>query len=176
MKQVSPDSEEPRGGRPQPTSREPAYLMDAVYQLERISARLTRIGLAALAGTAANIAVVLLGTLTENEYAAEWYLQVGAVIVGVVLLAVAAFDTLRKRGDALFQEVSDELQWFVGRKDVETSLPQSRPFLPARVALRSFANAAQLPLVPGVRGPGLYAVLNLALVLAAAFLYSSRGL
>jgi hypothetical protein len=73
------------------------------------------------------------------------------------LLCLIAYEYERKRGDALFEEISDELQWYVREGDTESA---SRPVIGARVVLRSFARGVDLPLAPGKFGPAIYFLVN----------------
>ena len=83
--------------------------------------------------------------------------------LGVLILAVV-YETLRKRGNVLFEEISDELQWNVQGGGAKP-LAEKRPDLNARLVLRTFARASDMPLFPGKLGPALYVILNLVLLL-----------
>lgn len=96
-----------------------------------------------------------------------------ALTGAVALLLLLHLDFLRKRGEWLFDEISEEMHWRVGAKrkksnsrgadGTEEGRPSPRVRKSAvRTALREFARAARLPLVYGWRGPGVYAVINLA--------------
>ena len=85
------------------------------------------------------------------------------------IVALGLFETLRKRGNAIFQELSDELQWHVGRPR-GPGQPQERPFLDARVALRTFSAASELPLIPGRFSAAAYAVLSLCIAFGSAII------
>lgn len=107
-------------------------------------------------------------------------LAAGILAFSSVVIAVC-FELLRKRGDVLFKEISDELQWNVrfskrsrsiqptsnqnvlGDHDQPVQSRTKRPELATRVMLRSYANAADLPLVPGKFGPLFYVVVNAGL-------------
>ena len=97
------------------------------------------------------------------------------------VICVLGFEILRKNGDALFQEISDELQWRIGRKSklprskepsISSATPQLKvdkyskykPDLDARIILRNFTLASDLPLIPGRFSPAIYIGLNFALV------------
>lgn len=92
-----------------------------------------------------------------------------------VLICIVLFDFLRKKGDVLFEEISDELQWGVyndvERKSDKEDYPvlersaEERPRLHVRIVLRSFSRAADLPLVPGRFGPAIYLLINIVLAL-----------
>src|SRR5207248_3149729 len=87
------------------------------------------------------------------------FIPVCAVVVllmaFVTLFFAIHFETIRKRGDILFKEISDELQWNVRFSDPDSpgTAPPRRPSFDARLTLRSFAQASDLPLVPGRYGP-----------------------
>jgi hypothetical protein len=83
------------------------------------------------------------------------------------------FESRRKEGDALFKEISDELQWYIRFERAETSktassAPEHRPDLGARLTLRTYAQTSDLPLIPGAYGPLLYALINIVSVAIAA--------
>jgi hypothetical protein len=90
------------------------------------------------------------------------------VFGGMALAAVMFHESLRKQGDTLFEEISDELEWHV--KDVsiyeKRDVAEERPTLRARIALRSFARTTDLPLIPGRFGPAIYAAINVLSILA----------
>jgi hypothetical protein len=87
---------------------------------------------------------------------------VGVLVMAFTILFLAVhFETIRKRGDVLFKEISDELQWNVRFSDPDGTAPPRRPSFDARLALRSFAHASDLPLVPGRYGPLAYALVDL---------------
>ena len=100
-----------------------------------------------------------------------------AAIAAVAILLVVVHEFLRKRGDAVFEEVSDELQWDTTgrRKTTEAGYAGSRPLLDARITLRSFASSSDLPLVPGKLGPAFYATLNILVLLVSALMMIVRS-
>jgi hypothetical protein len=141
--------------------------------LDVITARLHRLGTIAFVSTVLNVIAVVATFATYNEL---WF-GLSRTLVGVelwlaliALLAVAVFESTRKRGDVMFEEISDEVQWRVAQdrpqKGLEpSSHPDKRPSLEMRIALRSFASATDLPLIPGRYGPAAYAVGNVLLAL-----------
>jgi hypothetical protein len=99
------------------------------------------------------------------------YLAIG--FGGVSLVLVIFYESYRKQGEALFEEISDELQWhirFVGDNE-KRSTSDVRPGLEARVVLRFFARATDLPLVPGRFGPAVYVMVNIVALLAAGWTF-----
>jgi len=115
--------------------------------------------------TAANISSMLLAFLARYHTYLEVFLSLTCGLS--VLLIVALFESYRRRGDALFEELSDEFLWnnSTSRRRSSDSYPESRPPLEIRLLLRSFTRAADLPMVPGRFGPAVYAAFNLLITL-----------
>ncbi len=88
--------------------------------------------------------------------------QAGFFVMGS--LCVILFERRRKDGDAAFQELSNLLQG-------ETF--DQEGVLEIRVELRRFASASDLPLVPGKAGPGVYALIDLVLLVASMWILLS---
>lgn len=97
------------------------------------------------------------------------------ILIGVIVLSAAFHDAIRRRGNVLFEEVSNELHWG-GKESKDVTAPEAehsdRPTLDARITLRSFVYASDLPLVPGKFGPSIYVVVNLSFLFLSWFLYS----
>lgn len=80
----------------------------------------------------------------------------------IVLIPVCAlflliiYEFMRKKGNTLFSEISDELEWNLktGESRDET------PSINARIILRSFVNASELPFFRGKYGAGIYLLIN----------------
>lgn len=138
----------------------------AVGLLRALRRRLGRVGALAFIATALHV-VVLVVTYLRLLYFMWAVLASLALLVGAAAAALW-FETLRKRGDALYDEISDEVQWHIGRAYLSSAdqpaVDMPRPPLRYRVELRSFAKASDLPLAPGRYGPALYVALNVALV------------
>jgi hypothetical protein len=92
-------------------------------------------------------------------------LSVHAAILLLCLLLLWLYDNRRSIGDSLFDEISDELQWYIASGHTtnmqhdETKMEQ-RPFLQERVTLRQYVYTTNLPL--GRRRPFYYVLLNVA--------------
>jgi hypothetical protein len=145
-------------------------LRGSLSDLRYITLRLHHFGFVALIFTVLNFASLILslslrylpvGFFTGVFLA--FYLPILATLLAMV--GIVRYDTLRKRGDALFEEISDELQWNIRIESKQELTMAERPELNARVALRSFARATDLPLVPGKYGPGIYATINFLMLL-----------
>lgn len=144
-------------------------LRDELERLEVIIKSLRIIGLMCAMGSFFNLCMFL--WLFMMRFPMSMGFMVNAVILFFVLAGVVYFEILRKRGDAIFEELSDELQWYIrdGRKlktqtgdyDDSESWAEERPTLNARIVLRTFSRTTDLPLVPGRFGPAIYAGINL---------------
>jgi len=149
-------------------------LRGSVEELHWISRSLRRLGTCILIITLVDVGMLLWGLSRGigSGYGGQSSLLLSIIVLAMAnIAALGFFESLRKRGDAIFQELSDELQWHVGRPSGE-GVPQNRPLLEARIAMRTFSVAAELPLVPGRFGGAVYAILNLWLAVAAASLFA----
>ncbi len=125
-----------------------------------------------LAVSASGVALVwsLLGLRLVRDQvlgASRWTysLDVGSVLTaGIAMLAAILYEITRQRGDVLFDEISDELQWHMRKRKVQSEAVEYRPQLDARIVLRSFAHASELPFVPGRHGPAIVLLSNVALL------------
>jgi hypothetical protein len=89
------------------------------------------------------------------------------------------FDSLKRKGDVVFKELSDELQWYVryekDKRGMSEPSARSRPELSTRIVLREYAASTTLPLVPSDFGPTIYALTNISVAMADLFLRAMRG-
>jgi hypothetical protein len=105
-------------------------------------------------------------------------------IFSVVIAVIVLFDRRRRRGNGLFEEISNEIQSLTGEAfkemltattvyeyndaELETMTGLSKQVkFNARVTLRDFTRSAELPLVPGNIGPVIYFVFNLLITMIA---------
>jgi hypothetical protein len=144
--------------------------MSAVATLQQIVARLDQLSILTVIVTFTNflvafvLPVVMAGFLPSTQYSqslrAGSLLLVFLPIVAVVLLLL--HDRTTNRGEALFEELSDELHWFAGTKAADVpAYDAPKPLLSARVALRGFIRATTLPFAPAQWGTTVYLALNL---------------
>lgn len=154
-----------------------AYLTHALLVLSRIRARLDMLGIAIYVCTACNIILVFSASSNIFYFTRYFYLYLSMGTMFVVFLVVIAFDMTRRRGDAIFEEISDELQWRVTSKYVERDSTKTfeRPRIDARIRLRDFARASKLMLFPGQYGPALFLTVNVS-VTFALLVFSSLSL
>lgn len=85
------------------------------------------------------------------------------VIAFFSILLIIFREFYRRKGDALFEEIGDELA--AAKRQDEPELSS----LEIRLILRSFAHAVDLPLVPGKFGALTYFLINLIMVLTVVF-------
>jgi hypothetical protein len=164
---------------------DPAPISQALLRLEDVTRHQRRYGQLVAALTIITVA----GSITLAFYRVFHVIEsvflstliVVAVSALCALLLAVFFESRRKEGDVFFKEISDELQWYVrfGSHEGGSSgsrAPEQRPDLHARLALRSFAQTSELPLVPGAYGPLAYALINIVSVaLTAVSLLSLFG-
>lgn len=149
------------------------------YELDRLAVitKLIRIvGLICAMGSFFNLCVFLWFFMMRIPMDIQFIISATGLFF--VLVCVVYFETLRKRGDVIFEELSDDLQWYIrdGKKlqthtgdyDDSESWAEERPTLSARIVLRAFSQAADLPLIPGRFGPAIYAGINLLFFLNLA--------
>lgn len=154
-------------------------------ELRRLTYKVRRLGLLVLMVTLADIFTLIAGVAAtiislinyrNNNYTGSPYGQSPYWLIGNAAVFVASivilgyFDQTRKRGDGLYQEVSNELQ-IVESSDKDERVPADLA-REARLDLRSFASAADLPLVPGRIGTPVYSLLNVAIIVISVILFS----
>ncbi|HEY0459224.1 MAG TPA: hypothetical protein VGC97_08820 [Pyrinomonadaceae bacterium] len=91
-------------------------------------------------------------------------------------LFVVIYDSRLKQGNAIFEEISDELQWNINKAPTQSNsssaVADNRPELETRIILRTYARTTDLPLFPGKYGPALYIFLNIISFFLSAFFYN----
>jgi hypothetical protein len=159
---IKPRSERDRGTNP---------LQSSLDRLEYISLKLRQFGMFTFLSTLIYILIVLFLTL-GIKYTYSLLIRSGGLFITLATLnlllslsCVVMYESLRRRGDTLFEEISDELQWKIGREARNEKVANESPPLNARVVLRTFARTTDLPLVPGKFGPAVYAGINVLLTL-----------
>ena len=156
----------------------------SLYRLERLTRVLRIVGLFCFSLTVLCVVISFLTLFNlsrvdsqylssnfRSYYRSYFYASLVAGILALIL--VVFYETLRKQGESLFEEISDELEWHILAEPSKQSASPTgeRPSLSARIVLRSFVRATDLPLVPGKFGPSLYAGINLlAIVTEILFL------
>jgi len=141
-------------------SRSPSF-EEYIARLELIARRLRILGFGLLGCTLLNFlaftATVLgfFGSYLSSQYA--------ALVFVLVLGGATVFESSRRRGEAIYSEVTDEFHRRASRR------PTDDAAMPFRIALKDFAVSMDLPLVPGRYGAAAYVLVNLALVISLLF-------
>lgn len=132
-----------------------------IARMQTIAVRLRLLGMGMLIATMMNLACAFAVAVRSLQ----WFiiLQVSAMLFVMVVFLAMLFEQLRRRGEIIYEEVTDDLHRFYRETEMD------RPRIAFRIALKNFATAMDLPLVPGRYGVSLYILLNLA-VLVFAFL------
>ena len=140
-----------------------------IAQLQTISYVLRLCGIGLLALTIINLGGVIAGVFRHtSQYAVNDALQ-GSGLAMVIIIAIAViFEQFRQRGEVIYGEVTDELH----RSHNDDSF--DRPRISFRIALKSFARAMELPLIPGRVAMLLYLLLNLMAVVPLILIYKSN--
>ena len=148
-------------------------LSEEIDHLRSITELLRVVGWACPVFTFLNLSVISLGTPLQLR--PDAIVICSMLALACALLCVVCFESLRKKGDAIFAEVSDELQWRIrpvkksridinGKKALE-HWSKDRPTLKVRIVLRSFSKASDLPIIPGQFGPAVYSGINVLISL-----------
>ncbi|RMH18981.1 MAG: hypothetical protein D6696_11795 [Acidobacteria bacterium] len=149
-------------------ARAPA-LKDALAYLGSIASRLRFYGFAAAVLTLANLANYAYSLVLQGQ-SSTLFVTVSVGITVFAFFSLAMHERSRKLGDALFEEISDELEWDLRAgqraRTERKKAAEERPDLSYRLALRRFVQSADLPLAPFASGAIVYAVINLLCFLA----------
>lgn len=150
-------------------------LNNALSKIERVSQVLRQFGIVVLSATIISFGVMfvvlLMGERPKGGF--DWLAACSLLLGCVALYGCASHEMWRKRGDALFEEISDEVERGIVSVAGEPVFEgESNLLLRARLALRDFAHASDLPFIPGKFGPTVYAAVNL--LIPILILFSSR--
>jgi hypothetical protein len=117
---------------------------------------------------------------SRSEVRSDFVAQVGIMGFFVALGALFflyLFDQGRKLGDAVFQELSDELEWSPYQKSATNKFAISRPAgiadvprATVRLSVREFLLASTLPLVEREGSVRIYLLVNIACSIAVVVL------
>jgi hypothetical protein len=134
-----------------PGKEQDSAVLEKIRAINQIQRRLGLFGVMAPLGTFVNFGVSLLWLGRMLVWAVPLSLSAAAL----ALVTVLTHEHLRKAGDALFEEISDEFQ-----RRFKSSDPTGE-YSEARKALRAFSATTDLPLIPGKWGPVIYVLANL---------------
>lgn len=144
-----------------------------VGNLRRICHLLHYLGLQVVIFTFANI---LLLAISLGRSLPSFVTLLIPFVATMACAIIIWFERIRRSGDTLFEEISDELQWHVRHDDPKAShsAARSRPDFSVRVALREFARLSDLPVIPGRFGPSIYIAVNVIVSFFALVLLYGR--
>jgi hypothetical protein len=144
----------------------------SMSELRMVTRRLRLLGLVIVLFTVGSVLEALILPLFPGYDLTNRSLALMAASLAVAALAlIILYDRTRRRGEALFEEISDEFQWYIARPTTKGGVT---PPLDVRVVLRTFAKTSDLPIVPGRFGPAIYATVNIVAALITVFLLSGR--
>jgi hypothetical protein len=148
--------------------------------LYRVKQRLSSLGTIVFALTLLNLLLAVLWPIVlpspiRSEYSSRSSSDSPRVaVVGLnaagtlaAVFALLFFERQRKRGDTLFQEISDELHW----SEHGPAEAHERPNLRIRVLLRDYSRSTDLPLIPARMGVASYAALNVLFLIASVIVF-----
>jgi len=139
--------------------------------LKKATVQLRIIGFIIFSITSINILFLLLCLIEGKSTLEHWVYSIIALTFGNFILTIY-FEYLRKRGEAVFEEISDDLHWYIGyKKENSKENSEKKPGLEIRVLLRSFAKITDLPLIPGRFGPAIYIGINIVLITFIGLLF-----
>lgn len=139
---------------------------ETTESLDYLTSQTRRFAISGLIATAVNVAMfaALLPAFGTFKVSLV-YLYVEAMLSAMALTLLGLQELYRKTGDGYFQELSDVIQILFIDSDPYTGAREIPIVQRGRVAVRNFAAAAQMPFVPGPRGPALYAGINLLILI-----------
>ena len=150
-------------------------LEEALFTLRVTVTRLRRFSVWVLFATLLNFGLALTVIVIASSVGRHLVTPAAIVLVALPIAgfllslgALAMYDQTRRSGNALFDELSDEMEWHIGARAIGAP-PRDPPLLAARLLLREYATSTDLWLVPGRLGPGFYALANLGACFFAVF-------
>jgi hypothetical protein len=153
----------------------------SLYSLDKITRILSSYSRIILVVTFINLILSIIVLLQVNYYSSKNYSSGDSFTVSftlffcyisslLILGALYLYESTRKRGEVLFEEISDELEWYVDKSVNKTS--SIRPEIDARISLRSFVKTTDLPFVSGKSGPAFYLILNIVLIIISTLYFT----
>jgi hypothetical protein len=146
------------------------HMLDArVHQLGYLANRMRLMGLCVTGLTVSNLLLLLIFLSLLGRIVPDVAMAVLMALTTASLASLTLYISLRSKAQVLFEEVSEELQWFIGREQYQhvsskSDLPPPafKPDLSTRIVLRTFARATDLLFFAGSSGPGVYFLLSFA--------------
>jgi hypothetical protein len=149
-------------------------LDDALSELSRTTSRVFWLGLAVsilsslnLFSVTATAVLDLVGPIIQTGGDPQIFAGASLLLLPLALAALLGHDFSRRRGDALFEEISNGLEW-----DHKNQSQRSKDLSASsyRTILRDFAHSANLPLIRGAAGYPVYLFINCAAVVLLVLL------
>ena len=153
----------------------PPDLAFHIRRLNQISSNLRFDGilLALLTFVQMFVFVFLMTKLRSNDYFFPSPFHVIFILALANILLLLIRDVLKRAGDSLFEEITDELQWSV-IAGPRSDRSRGRPPLAIRYTLRTYTKASALPILDGEAGPTTYGLLVIITLVASAYLQYLR--
>jgi hypothetical protein len=161
-------------------------LREALNRLSYVTQRLKRLAFNSLSGLGIQLVLYVAKPfvrymfMKDSSSASE--IGIGLAAAGVLLyiaMSLFHFDRVKREGDSLFEEISEELHWTID-KTVKSSNDltggKGRPDLEARVIMRNYAANRELPLAPGKLGPMVYLVMAFGMFILSTVIANLRSL
>jgi hypothetical protein len=145
-------------------------IQHAASELKDITQQLNRAANTIVAGVAINI-LALAFSLSSGYYRYPYSIPAialvfSALVTGGVIVQCARYDRARRRGNGIFEEISEELQ-VAFRSRLPEESRNLRPDLELRLTLRDFNESSRLPFTYSRSGPLLYMGVSLFATLSA---------
>ena len=140
-------------------------LMEELDRLRFVTRRLRWLGMQCFTMVLATTALTVASSITDKLAGGNSFqliiVSLGGVMIVMGLTALFAWEREKDRGSAIYEEVSDELEWdhrsLRGSfHQSDESAPERRPDLNIRLALREYLRNAKLPLVSAESGATFY--------------------
>lgn len=145
--------------------RRDGFLYRSVRQLRLIASYLNMFGVVLLAFTVAHIAVVALSLRRTSAIIYFFDLPIFSAAMFIIVTTLAlVFDVCRRRGDTLYEAVSDGFKSSSSSSGPDINFDDELMH-EARYSLRNFDKASDLPLLPGKFGPAILVGTNLILLI-----------
>lgn len=131
-------------------------------ELRRITSLLKLWGVLAFLTTIGTVGLNLYYAVAESQPNNATTMTAALIAVTCLpLLFLMCYEFYQRKGDNLFSEISDELQWYLVERKQPNQKQGERPPLSARTIMREYVNNTGLPFVNGKNRVAIYALLNL---------------
>ena len=136
------------------------------HNLNYLSRRLKLVSMMVIMILILSLSFLVISTIAQYYFYVFRIFGLFISLSGIVILYY--FDLTRKRGMISYDAMSDLVESF--HKDIDFDITMYNSMNDIRMSMRRFLNAADLPIVPGIVGQGLYMTVFILLAIAHAFL------